>query len=71
VSDAHPRRRAGADLEADLLDRARAVANPDTRPKVETVLTIADPIEAVGLRARQISVIVRLLRQAVEARRVH
>lgn len=71
MSDAHPRRHQGADLEADLLDRARAVANPDTRPKVETVLTIADPIEAVGLRARQISVIVRLLRQAVEARRVH
>jgi hypothetical protein len=69
----HPRlgRREGADLEADLLGRARTVGNPETRPKVETVLTIADPSEAAGLRARQISAIVRLLRQAVEARRVH
>jgi hypothetical protein len=71
VAHSYPRRRRGVDLETDLLGRARAAGDTETEPKVETVLTIADPIEAAGLRARQISAIVRLLRQAAEARRVH
>jgi hypothetical protein len=50
---------------------ARAAGDTETNPNVETILTIADPIDAAGLRARQISAIVRLLRQAVEARRAH
>jgi hypothetical protein len=71
VTEAHPRRNQGGDFEADLRDRVRAAGDREARPKVETVVTVAGPIEAAALRARQITAIVRLLRQAVEARRVH
>ena len=66
-----PRRRKDADLETDLFVRARLAGDAARRPTVETVVTIADPLEAAGLRARQLAAIVGLLRQAVEARRVH
>jgi len=66
-----PRRRKDADLEADLLGRARLAGDAARRPTVGTVVTIAEPLEAAALRARQIAAIVRLLQHAVEARRVH
>ena len=71
MHDPRPRRRNDADLETDLLGRARLAGDATRRPTVETVVTIADPLEAARLRARQLAAIVRLLRQAVEAGRVH
>jgi len=66
VPHPRPRRHERAELERDLTDRLRDLP----RPRVETVVRIADPVEADELRARQRAAIVRLLRQAVELRRV-
>ena len=63
-----PRRGEGAELDADLLSRARSASDVG-RPTVRTVVSTADPAEAAQLRARQVSALVRLLRQAVELRR--
>jgi len=67
VPHPHSRSRNDADLEADLLGRARKAAKTNAPPTVETV-SIADA-HAVELHQRQIAAIVRLLRQAVELRR--
>jgi hypothetical protein len=66
VSDPHPRRRDGAKLQTDLVKRASTVRDAAMGPTVESIVTIADPSEAAELRAQQLSIIVRLLRQAVE-----
>jgi len=65
----HPhRRRRCADLDADLLGRARKTGKTVAPPTVETKVSIADAHPA-ELHRRQIAAIVRLLRQAVELRR--
>lgn len=62
---AHQRRHHD-ELDRDLAERLRELG----RPRVETLVRIADPAEADELRVRQRAAIVRLLRQAVELRRV-
>jgi hypothetical protein len=65
VPHAHQRRHHD-DLDRDLAECLREL----DRPRVETIVSIADPAEASELRVRQRAAIVRLLRQAVELRRV-
>jgi len=63
----HPQpRRQSADLDADLLGRARKATIASST--VETVVTIAQS-SAAEMHERQIAAIVRLLQQAVELRR--
>lgn len=65
-----PRRHQGAALDADLLDQARPADPLGKRPTVVAAVKVADPNEADALRVRQRAALVRLLRQAVELRRV-
>ena len=67
---AHPRPRSGegAELDADLLSRARS-ANHVGGPTVRMVVSTSHTADAAELRARQVAALVRLLRQAVELRR--
>jgi hypothetical protein len=69
MSNRDPRRREGAKLGTDLVKRARTERAAAIQPTVERVVTIADPSVAAELRVRQLSIIVRLLRHAVELRR--
>jgi hypothetical protein len=61
-----PRHRDGAELDEDLLDRARESARG---PKVNIVLSTAQGRDVAELRSKQLAAIVRLLRHAVEIRR--
>ena len=61
-----PRHRDDADLDEDLLDRARESARG---PKVNIVLSTAHGRDVAELRSKQLAAIVRLLRHAVEIRR--
>jgi hypothetical protein len=61
-----PRHRDGADVDEDLLDRARESARG---PKVNIVLSTTQGRDVGELRSKQLAAIVRLLRHAVEIRR--
>jgi hypothetical protein len=61
-----PLHRDGAELDEDLLDRARESARG---PKVNIVLSTAQGRDVGELRSKQLAAIVRLLRHAVEIRR--